>query len=81
VIMANEVKYAIGLGIAGLIGYLIGKIKPAAAAAEEPLKYSCSSSPCYLCYQDAQGTFSSLAECEASCKPETVPVNIIVEEG
>jgi hypothetical protein len=77
--MTNELKYAIGLGIAGLIGYLIGKIKPAAAA-EQP-KYSCSGSPCYLCYQDVNGIFPSLAECEASCKPETVPVNIVVEEG
>ena len=79
--MGDKTKYAIGIGIGGLIMYLLCKIKPATAAEPEQPKYSCSGSPCYICYQDdPNGVFSSLAECEASCKQATVAIDITVEE-
>jgi len=74
----NKIKYAIGLGIAGLLVYLISRPKPAAAAAP-PLKYSCSGSPDYICYPDVDGTLS-LAECEDSCSLITVPIDITVTD-
>ncbi len=69
------------MGIGALIMYLLCKVKPAAVAEEEQVKYSCSGDPCYICYQDdPNGAFSSLAECEASCTG-AVPIDITVEEN
>jgi len=78
--MGDKTKYAIGIGIGGLIVYLLCKIKP--AAAQESLKYSCSGAPCYYCYQDVNGIYLSLAACESVCTGSgAVPIDITVEES
>lgn len=74
----NKLKYVAAMSIGGLIVYLLCKIRP--AAAEEQPKYSCSGSPCYICYQDdVNGIYPSLVDCESACAG-AVPINITVEE-
>jgi len=66
--------------ITGLILYLLSRKAAAAAPPAPQMRYSCSGEPDYICSEDINGTYSAIAECEASCTSLNQTIDIIIEE-
>jgi len=81
--MTNKKKGRIVAGtvMAGtlLALYLLSR-KGAAAPPAPQMLYSCSGEPDYICNEDSNGIYGTIAECEASCTSLNQTIDIIIEE-
>ena len=81
--MTNKKKGRIVAGtvMAGILLalYLLSR-KGVAAPPAPQMRYSCSGEPDYICSEDINGTYSAIAECEASCTSLNQTIDIIIEE-
>jgi len=67
-----------GTVIAGALLALYLLTRKAKAAAQ--MRYSCSGSPSYICSEDINGAYGTIAECQEVCIPWTQIIDVIVTE-
>jgi len=78
--MTSKKKVIIGVTlITGLILYLVSR-KGVAAPPAPQMRYSCSGEPDYICSEDSNGIYGTIAECEAVCLLQTQTIDVIIDE-